>query len=160
MASKSRTTRQSPCINPPVNPTEQDKLAGAQGGRFNAGSDKAPTSPEAPTLPLVPPPSEDLFTKFIKVFMEMTQAQDQLEPRERLLKARTPETYSEKSHTDCYHFFQQCEDYFETSSATEMNCTPFAAIFLRSAISLRWAQHKRRHECAPPITWSEFKAFL
>ena len=41
-----------------------------------------------------------------------------------------------------------------------MNRTPFAATFLRSPISLRWAQHKRRHNCATPITWSEFKAFL
>ena len=41
-----------------------------------------------------------------------------------------------------------------------MNRTPFAATFLRGAISLRWAQHKRRHERATPITWSEFKAFL
>ena len=61
---------------------------------------------------------------------------------------------------DCYHFCQQCEDYFETSGATGMNRTPFAATFLRGAISLRWAQHKRRHKRATPITWSEFKAFL
>ena len=92
--------------------------------------------------------------------METTQAREQLEPRERPLKARTPETYSGKSHMDCYHFCQQCEDYFETSGATGMNRTPFAATFLRGAISLRWAQHKRRHERATPITWSEFKAFL
>ena len=98
----------------------------------------------------------------MKVFMETTQAQVQAlaEPREHLLKARTPEIYSEKSHMGCYHFCQQCEDYFETSGAIGMNCTPFAATFLRAAISLRWAQHKRRHERATPITWSEFKAFL
>ena len=61
---------------------------------------------------------------------------------------------------ECYHFCQQCEDHFETSGATGMNRTPFAASFLRGSISLRWAQHKRRHESATPITWSEFKAFL
>ena len=61
---------------------------------------------------------------------------------------------------ECYHFYQQCEDYFETSSATGTNRTPFAASFLRGSISLRWAQHKRRHESATLITWSEFKAFL
>ena len=87
----------------------------------------------------------------MKVFMETTQAQA-TEPRERPLKARTPETYSGKSHMDCYHFCQQCEDYFETSGATGMNRTPFAATFFRGAISLRWAQHKRRHESATPIT--------
>ena len=41
-----------------------------------------------------------------------------------------------------------------------MNRTPFAASFLRGTISLRWAQHKRRHQGATPITWSEFKTFL
>ena len=95
MAPGSRTTRRSPRVNPPVDPTEQDELAGAQGGRSDANSDEAPTPPEAPTPTLVPPTSEDLFTKFMKVFMETTQAQAQAlaEPWERPLKARTPETY-------------------------------------------------------------------
>ena len=60
---------------------------------------------------------------------------------------------------ECYHFCQQCEDHFKTSGATGMNCIPFAASFLRGSISFRWAQHKRCHESATPITWSEFKAF-
>ena len=145
MAPKS-CARRSTRVNTPVHPAgELDELAGAQGParRFNAGSDEtpteAPTSPEASTPPHVPLTSEDLFTKFMKVFMETTQAQAQAlaEPRERPLKARTPETYSGKSHMDCYHFCQQCEDYFETSGATGMNRTPFAATFLRGAISLR-----------------------
>ena len=167
MAPGSRTTRRSPCINTPVDPAgELDELAGAlsPARRSNAGSDEAPTEaptpPEASTPPLVPPTSEDLFTKFMKVFMETTQARDQLEPRKRPLKARTPETYSGKSHMDCYHFCQQCENYFETSGATGMNRIPFTAIFLRGAISIKWAQHKQRHKRPTPITWSEFKAFL
>ena len=92
----------------------------------------------------------------------MTQARDreQLEPQERPLKAKTSETYSKKSHIDCYHFCQQCEDYFETSGATKINRISFATIFFRGSISLRWAQHKRRHKCATFITWSKFKAFL
>ena len=156
-----------PCVNTPVNPVGKlDELAGAQGSarRSNAGSDEvpteAPTPPEASTLPLIPPTSEDLFTKFMEMFIETTQARDQSEPWERPLKARTPETYSRKSHIDCYHFYQQCEDYFKTSGATGMNHTPFAAIFLRGAINLKWAQHKHRHKRATPITWSEFKTFL
>ena len=36
----------------------------------------------------------------------------------------------------------------------------FAASFLRGSISLRWAQHKRRHKSITLITWSKFKAFL
>ena len=158
--------RRSPCVNPPADPTgEQDELAGQGPVRgFNAGSNeaptKAPTPLEAPTPPLVPSSTKDFFTKFMKVFMETTQAQALAEPRERPLKARSPETYSGKSHMDCYHFCQQCEDHFETSGATGMNRTPFAASFLRGTISLRWAQHKRRHQSATPIMWSEFKTFL
>ena len=108
-------------VNTPVDPAQElDELAGAQGlaRGSNAGSNKASTEastpPEAPTLPLVPPPTEDLFTRFIKVFMETTQVQALAEPRERLLKARTLEIYFRKSHMDCYQFCQQCEDYFET----------------------------------------------
>ena len=163
MAPGSRA-RRSPCVNTPVNPVgELDELAGQDPARgSNVGSNEAPTPPKASTPPLVPPTSEDLFTKFMKVFMETTQAQAQVlaEPRERPLKARTPETYWGKSHMECYHFCQQCEDHFETSGATGMNRTPFVASFLRGSISLRWAQHKRRHESATPITWPEFKAFL
>ena len=98
----------------------------------------------------------------MKVFMETTQAQAQAlaEPRERPLKARTPETYWGKSHMECYHFCQQCEDHFETSGATGMNRTPFAASFFCGSISLRWAQHKCCHKSATPITWPKFKAFL
>ena len=98
MAPGSRTTRRSLCVNTPVDlARELDELAGAQGPArgSNADSDEAPTPPEASTSPLVAPISEDLFTKFMKVFMETTQAQAQAlaQPRERPLKARTPETY-------------------------------------------------------------------
>ena len=61
---------------------------------------------------------------------------------------------------ECYHFCQQCEDHFETSGATGMNRTLFAASFLRGSINIKCAQHKRRHESATPITWSDFKTFL
>ena len=159
MAPRSRA-RRSPCVNPPANPTgEQDELAGQGLIRgFNAGSNEAPTEAliplKAPTPPLVPPSTKDLFTKFMKVFMETTQAQAQAlaEPQEQPLKARTLETYWGKSHIECYHFCQQCEDHFKISGATRMNCTSFAASFFRSSISIRWAQHKCRHKSATPIT--------
>ena len=167
MAPGSRAWR-SLCGNPPVNPTgKQDELAG-QGPvrRFNARSNeaptKAPTPPKAPIPPLVLLSTEDFFTKFMKVFMKITQVQAQAlaEPQEQLLKARSLEIYSRKSHMDSYYFCQQYENHFETSSATGMNRTPFVVLFLRSIISLKWAQHKRRHQSATPITWSEFKIFL
>ena len=137
MAPGSCTTRRSPRVNPPANiPEEQNELAGAP-GRSDVGSNKAPTPPEASTPTLVPSPTEDLFTKFMKVFMETIQAQVLAEPRERPLKAKTPETYWSKSHMECYHFCQQYEDHFEISGTTGMNYTPFVASFLRSSISLR-----------------------
>ena len=156
--------RRSLCVNTLVNPTgELDELTGAQGPakRSNARSNEALTPPEASIPPFIPP-TKDFFTKFMKVLMEMMQAHAQAlaEPWECLLKARTPETYSGKSHIDCYHFCQQCEDYFETLGATEMNHTLFAATFLRGTVSFRYTQHKRYHKSATPITWPEFKNFL
>ena len=68
--------QRSPCNNPPADPTrEQDKLASPQGPveRLDVGNDEAPTPLEASTLPFVPP-TEDLFTKFMKAFVESTQA--------------------------------------------------------------------------------------
>ena len=99
----SRTNRRSPRVNPPVDPIEQDELASA---RSDAGSNEAFTFSKTPILPLVPPFSEDLFTEFMKVFIETTQAQVQVlaEPWERPLKARTPEIYWDESHMECYHF--------------------------------------------------------
>ena len=92
--------------------------------------------------------------------METTQTQTLAEPWERPLKVRTLETYWGKFYKECYHFCQQYENHFETSGATGTNCTPFAASFFYGSIRLRWAQHKRCHKSATPITWSEFKAFL
>ena len=74
--------RRNPYINPLADLTEQNELAGQNlARRSNVGSNKAPTKAhtpsEAPILPLVPPPTENLFTKFIKVFIEIIQAWDQ-----------------------------------------------------------------------------------
>ena len=141
MAPGSRTTCRSPRVNTLVDfAREVDELAGQGPARgSNVGTDEAPTPLEASTPPLVPPTSENFFTKFMKVFMKMTEAQAQAlaEPRKRSLKAKTSETYSRKSHIDCYHFCQQCEDYFEISGATGMNRILFAATFLHGAINFR-----------------------
>ena len=73
MAPESRACR-SPCVNTPVDSAgELDKLAGQNPARrSNAGSDEAPIFPKAPTPTLVPPTFEDLFTIFMKMFMETT----------------------------------------------------------------------------------------
>ena len=136
MAPKSCACR-SPYVNTlPNSAGELDELAG-QGPakrsnvKSNEAPTKAPTPPEATTPPCVPHLSKDFFTKFMKVFMETTQVQAQAlaEPWERSPKAKIPEIYSRKSHINCYHFCQQCEDYFKTSGATRMNRNPFAATF-------------------------------
>ena len=102
----------SPYINTPANlARELDEFASQGPARgSNVGSDeaftKAPNPPEATTLPLILPPSKDLFTIFMKAFMETTQAQVQAlaELQERPSKIRTPKTYFGKSHMDCYHY--------------------------------------------------------
>ena len=75
MAQTSRA-RRSPSVNTPVNSAgELDELAGQGLARgSNVGSNEAPTPPEASNPPLVPLISKDLFTKFMKVFIETTQA--------------------------------------------------------------------------------------
>ena len=134
----------SPFVNPLANLIEQNKLKGQGLARWsNVRSDKALTkahiSLEAPTLPLVPPPIEDFFIKFMKMFMKDTQARDweQLEQQDCSLNAKTLDTYSEKSHIDFYHFCKQCEDYFETSGATGINYTLFTATFFCGHVSLK-----------------------
>ena len=151
------TTQLSPCVNPSVNPIEQDELAGAP-KRSNTCSNKAFTPLEAPIPPLVLPSAKYLFTKLIKMFMVTLQVQ--AEPWERPLKAKTPEIYWSKSHIECHHFCQQCEDYFKTSGTIRMNCTAFVALFFRSSMNIRCAQYKHRYKSATPITWSIFKAFF
>ena len=75
MTPRSCTIRGSPRVNTPVDFTgELDELAGTQGPArgSNASRDKASTPPETSIPPLVPFTSEDLFTKFMKVFIETT----------------------------------------------------------------------------------------
>lgn len=81
-------------------------------------------------------------------------------PRERPLKARCPDSYYDKSHMECYHFCQQCQDHFDNAGARGANRTPFAASFLRGRISFQWHQHKRRQDALVPLSWTDFKTFL
>ena len=140
MAPGSRA-QQSPYNNLSANSIEkQNELVSTQSlaKRLNANSNKALILPEALILPLISP-TKDFFIKLMKAFVESTQAwdQEQIEPQEQLLKARSLEIYSEKSYLDWYHFCQQCEDHFKTSGAIGINHIPFAASFFHSTISLR-----------------------
>ena len=78
MALRSHTTQRSSCVNPLSDPTrEQNKLTDTQNQarRSDAGNNKAFTLCKAPTPTLVSPPAKDLFTKFMKVFVETKLAQ-------------------------------------------------------------------------------------
>ena len=75
MALGSCTTRRSPRVNTLANPAgELNKLASAQGPArgSNVESNEALTPPEAPTPPFIPSLAQDLFIKFMKVFMDTT----------------------------------------------------------------------------------------
>ena len=73
------TTRQSPCVYTLADPAKElDKLTGAKkpARKSNVGSYKTPTKANTPhealTLPFVLLFVKDLFTKFMKMFMETT----------------------------------------------------------------------------------------
>ena len=169
--------RRSPRQNLPMDPVE-DELArdpGPIGGPYSNSTSPAPSrnpTPGPKLIPaLIPAPvpapaplsSNELFKQFMRAYLELNQGLIQPSAeRKRSLKAKVPEVYYGKSHMDCYHFCQQCENYFETDGATGNNRTPFAASFLCGNISIRWTQYKWRHqgEELTLITWTEFKVFL
>ena len=161
MAPGGSRPRRSPRRNlPPLDPVE-DELArdpGPVGGPHSGNTSPAPSRNPTPGPELVPtlipapvpaptpPSSNKLFRQFMRAYLESNQGSRQLQAeREQSFKAKVPEVYYSKSHMDCYHFCQQCEDHFETAGATETNRTPFAASFLRGSINVRWTQYKRRH---------------
>ena len=63
---------------------------------------------------------------------------------------------------DYYHFYQQCEDDFETAEAKGHKRVSFAALFLCRKIYFCWQQYKFciEQEKANLVTWEEFKTFL
>ena len=91
---------------------KQNELVSAQDPekRSNTGSNEAPikafTPPEACTLSHIPLLNENLFIWFIKLFIEMTQAQALAEPWEYSLKLITLDNYFGKFYMNCYHFYQ------------------------------------------------------
>ena len=95
------------------------------------------------------------------LFLQAQASRPESSPWRSPLKVLFPDLYHGKSHIECYHFCQQCEDHFATAGATGPNRTPFAASFLCGRISFRWNQHKLRHQATEdPLSWGEFKAFL
>ena len=96
-----------------------------------------PVPAPVPTLTPVLSSSDELFRQFMKAYLKSNQDPRQpLAKRKQLFKAKVPQVYYGKLHIDCYHFCQQCEDYFETAKATGANRTLFVAFFLHKNISV------------------------
>ena len=132
-----------------------------------SGSSLPPESShdETPVNPPAEPPvakytEEDLQKIFRTVLKARAPPSDG--SREKLLKARSPDVYSGKSHMECYNFCQQCKNHFAIAGAKGPNRILFAASFLRDRINFRWQKYKRKHkaESTVPITWEKFKTFL
>ena len=156
----------------------EDELArdpGSVGGLYLGNTSPAPSHNPIPDPKLVSalipapvpaaalPSSNKLFKQFLRAYLESNQGSRQpLAERERSFKAKVPEVYYGKLHMDCYHFCQQCKDYFQTAGATRAKRTLFAASFLCRSISVQWTQYKRHYqgEELTPITWTKFKVFL
>ena len=73
-----------------------------------------PTPAPMPTQALSRAATNDLFKQFIKAYLGLNQEPRQ-PPAERkqTFKAKVLEMYYNKSHMDCYHFYQLCKGYLE-----------------------------------------------
>ena len=114
-----------------------------------------------PARPPIAKYTEEDLQRILRTVLEVL-APSSDGPREKPLKARSPDVYRGKSHIEYYNFCQQCKDHFATAGAKSSNRILFAASFLRDHINFRWQQYKRKHEAEStvPITWKEFKTFL
>ena len=131
----------SPRRNPPLIDPMEDELArdpGPVGGPHSVstspnssrnptpGPDQLPDliSAPAPVPNLAPAPTNELFKKFMKAYLESNQGPRQPpEERKQTFKPKVPKMYYGKLHIDCYHFCQQCENHFETAGVTGFNQT-------------------------------------
>ena len=113
MAPGSYTIQQSFCVNLWANPIKQDELTGIP-KKSDTGSNKAFILFKAFIPPLVPFSAKNFFIKFIKVFMEIMQAQAQAlaEYQDCFFMIKTRKTYWGKFYMEYYYFCQQYKDYF------------------------------------------------
>ena len=141
----------SSCRNSLPTDLVEDELARDPGpirGSHSGSTSSAPSCNPIPGLDQVPAwilasafapaPINKLFKKFMKAYLESNQGPGQpLVECERLLKAKISKVYYSKSHIDCYHFCQQCQDHFETAGATRINRTSFTVFFFCGNLSVR-----------------------
>ena len=135
----SRSDSESDELGAPEKDTPAPSHANAH-SHASAPSYASALTPVEPTLALKY--SEVDLMRILKIFLEIKGQKPKAEvPRKQPLKTKVLDIYFGKSHIDCYHFCQQCEDYFETAGATGSNRILFAALFLRRKINFRWHQH-------------------
>ena len=130
------------CQNLP--PAGEDKLTNVLLTKSSGTVIPTPVVSRAPTLAPATAPAatlssdKELFKQFIKAYLEaqvLGQTKVDSESYKQPLTARFPDFYYVNSHMDCYQFYQQCKDHFETAGAKRLNKIPFAASFLRGSIT-------------------------
>ena len=95
----------------------------------------APSEASALALATTLYTQEDL-QRITKLYMDLLhQGNCQEGLRKGQLKIRFPDFYYGKSHMECYYFYQQCKDHFDTPSSIGSNRTPFATSFLCGQIN-------------------------
>ncbi len=116
----------------------------------------ASPSPEPAPVP-APAPNNDLFQKFIRMYIKRVRDQAPTAPAapatlaaeardntNRPLKPRNPDLYYDNLHMECYYFCQQCEDHFDVARSLDHKRVLFAAGFLKDYILNLWQQYKTR----------------
>ena len=96
---------------PPTDPVEDELARDPSPVGSPHSGDTSPAPSYNPTLNLIPAlisalaATDDLFKKFMKVYLEMNQRPKQpLAERKQSLKAKVLEIYYGKLYMDCYHF--------------------------------------------------------
>ena len=160
-------------LSAPRSDNESDELRALEKGTFTPShastpasshaSSPAPSHTSAPTLAkstLALKCSKTDLIRILKIFSETKSQEPKVEVScEQFLKAKIPNIYFGKLYINCYHFCQQCKDYFETTGTTKSNCILFAVLFLHRKINFWWHQHWKQFSGVFTF-WEEFKVFL
>ena len=134
-----RTCRSHRCKPPPGG---KDEPAGGLPGTPTKGSNTSTLFPpvswaQTPAQPLVPSSTKEMCQQLLKTYaaaVKLLEENHGSGSRKQPPKARFPNLCYGNSHMDCYRFYQQYEDHFETAGASGPNRIPFAASFLRGSV--------------------------
>ena len=171
---RGRPRRERPSVAPSVAPSIAPSVAPPDSSpppeSDNNLSDQ-PAGPPGANLPVavvpaaalpIPKYTEEDLQRILKTVLEARAPTTFEEPRDKPLKARSPDVYRGNSHMECYNFCQQCEDYFATAGARRAKQISFATSFFQNQISFHWQQYKWKQDVdsTASVTWDELKAFL